>query len=79
MMGVISALTMTAQDFDYEYMGQTLTYTVLDEEARSVSVKAGYNNEGDLLVIPASVAYGEDIYTVTSIENRDFIRQICIQ
>ena len=34
-LGVLFALPGLAQNFTYEYEGQTLTYTVLDEEAKT--------------------------------------------
>ena len=77
MLGVLLSLPVLARDFSYAYEGQTLNYTVIDEEAKTCMTKAGdygeyfvYNagNEvsGDL-VIPSRVSDGKAIYTVTSI------------
>lgn len=65
MSGGLIALTTFARDFEYEYQGQTLTYTVIDENAKTCETKAGTlgattiypgNSTGAVnLVIPASV------------------------
>ncbi|MDE6222263.1 MAG: leucine-rich repeat domain-containing protein, partial [Muribaculaceae bacterium] len=68
------ALPSLARDFTYTYEGQTLTYTVLDEDARTCEVKAGTtwpspgNNVLGDLIIP-EVA---DVYYVTSIGDYAF-------
>lgn len=76
---------LSARDFEYTYEGQTLTYTVLDEDAKTVSTKAGYsysaNNKtnyvsgnkasGDL-VIPKQVSDGSNTYSVTEIGDYGF-------
>ena len=74
MLGVLLSLPVLARDFSYAYEGQTLNYTVIDEEAKTCMTKAGdyfgdtAGNEvsGDL-VIPSRVSDGEAIYTVTSL------------
>lgn len=46
-LGVMSTVfPLFSMDFDYEYMGQTLTYSVIDEEARTVGTKAGAAVDG---------------------------------
>lgn len=35
------SLTAGAEDFTYEYEGQTLTYTIIDESARTCELKGG--------------------------------------
>lgn len=35
MLGALMALPGIARDFTYEYEGQTVTYTVLDEDAKT--------------------------------------------
>ena len=67
------ALPTLARDFTFTYEGQTLTYTVLDEDAKTCKVKAGTvlsagNNVSSDLTIP-DVA---DIYTVTAIGDNAF-------
>ena len=71
---------LSARDFTYTYEGQTLTYTVLDEEARTVETIKGWDDysagnpvSGDL-VIPATVSDGTNEYTVTAIGYRSFNR-----
>lgn len=78
MLGVLLALPGIARDFTYEYEGQTLTYTVLDEEAKTCRTKDGayYYGSGKTvpgnkvsgeLIIPAVVKDNDTEYTVTSI------------
>ena len=74
----MSSLPIFARDIEYEYMGQTLTYSVLDENAKTVETKAGghytgpgHNVKGEL-VIPSQIEDGDDIYTVTSIGEYSF-------
>ena len=73
MLGAVMTLPAFARDFTYEYKGQTLTYTVLDENAKTVETKVGasWNKPGNTvsgeLIIPAKVTDGEDIFKVTSI------------
>lgn len=70
--------TMAGRDFAYDYKGKTLTYTVIDEDAKTCEVKrgdydsyrhcyiAGNNAKGEL-VIPAVVSDGVTEYSVTEI------------
>ena len=66
MLGVLLALPGIARDFTYEYEGQTLTYTVIDETAKTCQTKSG-NNKSGALVIPAVAKDGEIEYSVTEI------------
>ncbi len=64
-------------DFDYTYEGQTLTYSIIDEEAMTVQTKAGIEgNAGNYvtgeLTIPSVVRKGEKEYTVISIGESGF-------
>ena len=71
---------LSARDFEYTYEGQTLTYTVLDEDAKTVETKAGEGYSSDNagnkvsggLVIPAHVYDGTNKYTVTALGFRAF-------
>lgn len=73
------ALPSLALDFTYEYEGQTLTYTVIDENAKTCKTKEGSssgpgNNVSGSLVIP-SVAIDSSTgteYTVTRIYTDSF-------
>ena len=66
---------LSARDFEYTYEGQTLKYTVLDEDAKTVETKSGGvhpsynpgNNVSGELVIPAQVSDGTDTYSVTAL------------
>lgn len=77
MLGALIALPGFARDFTYEYEGQTLTYTVLDEEARTCKTKdsgswdAGSAVSGDL-VIPSVAKDGDVDYAVISIGYESF-------
>lgn len=75
--GALMSLTALARDFEYTYEGQTLTYTVLDEDARTCTTKDGYYpNPGNTvtgdLVIPAVVSDGTNNYSVTAIGHTAF-------
>lgn len=78
MLGVLLALPGIARDFTYEYEGQTLTYTVLDESKMTCMLKEGnYWAPGKLytsgnyvsgdLVIPSIAKDGDVEYSVTQI------------
>ena len=77
----IVPLPTLARDFTYTYEGQTLTYTVLDEEAKTCETKQGEfysspgNNVSGELVIPSTVTDDAgNAYTVTSIGDYAFYR-----
>ena len=79
MLGVLLALPGIARDFTYEYEGQTLTYTVLDEDAKTCKTKDGsYPNAGNAvfgaLVIPSVAKDGDVEYTVTSLGDYAFTK-----
>lgn len=77
-LGAFTLLPCVARDFTYEYEGHVLTYTVLDENAKTCETKAGhwfddedlpvYGNvaTGDL-VIPSVAKDGETSYSVVGI------------
>ena len=72
MLGALMALPGIARDFTYEYEGQTLTYTVLDEDAKTCETKGGSifsggNYVSGNLIIPATAKDGDREYSVTSI------------
>ena len=72
MLGTLMALPSIARDFTYEYEGQTLTYTVLDEDAKTCETKGGSifsggNYVSGNLIIPATAKDGDMEYSVTSI------------
>lgn len=72
MLGTLMALPGIARDFTYEYEGQTLTYTVLDEDAKTCETKGGSifsggNYVSGNLIIPATAKDGDMEYSVTSI------------
>ena len=68
---------LSARDFEYTYEGQTLTYTVLDEDAKTVETKEGtYFNGGNIVTgdvkLPATVYDGDNEYSVVAIGNYAF-------
>lgn len=73
--GVLMSLPTFARDFSYEYAGQTLTYTVINEEDKTVMTKEGSldnanpagNYVSDNLIIPKKVNDGSNEYTVKAI------------
>ena len=79
LLGVLLALPGIARDFTYEYEGQTLTYTVIDEEAKTCRTKEGEsfwggagNRVSGALVIPPVAKDGDVEYSVTSIGSYAF-------
>ena len=76
LLGVLIALPGIARDFTYEYEGQTLTYTVIDEDAKTVQTKEGGYSNGNftpgnavsgVLNLPEKVYYEGDSYTLVEI------------
>lgn len=73
---------LSARDFEYTHQGQTLTYRVLDESAKTVTPYEGYekgkdkHNISGAVVIPAEVSDGTNTYTVTAIGEEAFY--ICL-
>ncbi len=78
---ILSVLQTFSHDFSYTYEGQTLVYTVIDEDAKIVETKSGYfiddmisentvfsrNNVSGALIIPSIAKDGDTEYTVTSL------------
>ena len=80
LLGSLLSLPAMARDFSYTYEGQTLTYTVIDEEAKTCKTKEGSNGKwmpgndvSGALIIPEKVNDGNSDYTVTSIGYLAFI------
>lgn len=68
LLAVPAALSTSASDFSYTYKGQTLTYTVLNENAKTASVSRSPNRDiSGKLIIPEIVKDGNTAYTVVSI------------
>ena len=74
-------LTAGAEDFTYEYEGQTLTYTIIDESARTCRLKEGPylwgrhwygNNVSGDLIIPSEAGDFRHKYKVIEIPNYAF-------
>ena len=71
LIAVTTSLLSSARDFEYTYEGQTLTYTVLDEDAKTVKTKEYKKVSGDL-ILPEHPKDGEDEYTLTEIGKSTF-------
>ncbi len=81
LIGGLVSLSAFAHDFYYTYEGQTLTYTVIDEQSKTCKTKDGYlyqlsvtnfitrpgNDVIGSLTIPEIAKDGDTEYTVTSI------------
>ncbi|MDE5886661.1 MAG: leucine-rich repeat domain-containing protein [Muribaculaceae bacterium] len=80
MLGLLLSLPAFARDFEYTYEGQTITYTVIDEEAKTCKTKVGSwstgnpgNNISGELILPSHPTDGFTDYTLTSIGNSAFL------
>ncbi len=73
LLGVLVALPTLARDFEYTYEGQTITYTVIDEAAKTCQTKAGSsldspgNNITGKLILPSNPKDGDTEFTLTAI------------
>lgn len=56
-LGLLISFPLTARDFSYTYEGNTLIYTVLDENSKTCEVKNGYDASG-ILTIPETAIDG---------------------
>ena len=82
LLGVLLSLPAMARDFTYEYKGQTLTYTVIDEDAKTCRTKSGYfknvedwgsgNYVRGAIEIPSEASDGEANFTVVAIGDYAF-------
>lgn len=76
---LIISLGASAQNFRYKYEGQTLTYTVIDHEARTCMIKDGprgyssnENQVSGILVIPPYAWFNNVQYSVVAIGKQSF-------
>lgn len=65
-------MSLPALGFTYEYQGQTLNYTVIDETAKTCKVGQNDKTISGAVEIPATAKDGETEYSVTSIGNKAF-------
>lgn len=70
MLGVLTALPALAHDFSFSYKGQTLTYSVVDAEAKTCRV--AQNAVTGAVEVPAQAIDGDVAYTVTAVANDAF-------
>lgn len=76
----ISATVLYARDFTYSYEGNKITYTVIDEAAKTCMTKAGTSTEAGnqvsgKLTLPAHPMDGDTQYTLTEIGDYSFFEQ----
>lgn len=74
MLVVLIALPALAHDFQYTYEGQTITYTVIDEEAMTCTIcstREGLNIKGNL-ILPEHPMDNQNEYTLISIGDYAF-------
>ena len=72
LLGVLSTLPAFARDFDYTYEGQTITYTVIDEDAKTCCTKPGHNHTAGNsvsgnVILPEKPKDGDVEYTLIEI------------
>lgn len=76
MLGGLMSLPVLGTDFTYENQGQTLSYTILDENAKTCMVNSNNNKNGTKISgkveIPETVIYDNTEYSVTSIGTKAF-------
>ena len=76
--GVLMTFPAFAQDFTYTYEGQTITYTVTDEDAKTCETKYGaFGDAGNIvsgnLILPSNPMNGDVEYTLTCISSSSFM------
>lgn len=71
MLTLLATLPAIARNFDYTYEGQTITYTVIDEDAKTVKVTQHSDISGNL-ILPAHPKSGITEYTLTEIDEWAF-------
>lgn len=78
---LMMTMHLRARDLAFTYEGQTLNYTVLDEDTKTVITKAGTYKRGGMipgnvaegdLVIPSSIQDTDMVYTVIGIGDDSF-------
>ena len=73
---IVGAVSSYARDFSYTYENQTITYTVLDEDAKTCETQHGYSSapysvNGDL-ILPEHPIFGGTQYTLIKIGKCSF-------
>ncbi|MDE6007497.1 MAG: leucine-rich repeat domain-containing protein, partial [Muribaculaceae bacterium] len=73
LLGVLTMVPAFALHFEYTYQGQTITYTVIDENAQTCEVASYQDNriEGDL-ILPSNPENNGLEYTLISISDWAF-------
>lgn len=75
---ILSQMSAFARDFSYTYEGQTLTYTVLDEDAKTCETKSGTKDvpgnyvSGEVVIPSTATDESGNTYTVTTIGDYSF-------
>lgn len=79
MLGFLIVLPAFAHDFQYTYMGQTIIYTVVDDNENTCRTKEGSesnpgNNISGSLVLPSEVKDGNRVYKLVEISDYSFYK-----
>ncbi len=74
----MAAVPANARDFEYTYEGQTLTYTVIDEDAKTCATKRATTDLSGAVILPEHPQDGNVEYTLSAIgyETFDFCQNI---
>ena len=81
LLGVLSSLPALARDFKYTYEGQTINYTVIDEDAKTCMTKEAYfegnviagNSVSGDIILPENPKDGDVEYTLIGIGELSFL------
>ncbi|MBD5260064.1 MAG: leucine-rich repeat protein [Bacteroides sp.] len=71
-LSLLIATSTTARDFTFTYEGQTLTYTVIDEEAKTCETKSSPNGTVHSISGSLTIPSSANGYTVTAIGENSF-------
>ncbi|MDE5750074.1 MAG: leucine-rich repeat domain-containing protein [Duncaniella sp.] len=72
LLGVLLALPALARNFAYTYEGETLTYTVIDEDAKTCMTTRQFGELSENIVIPEKANDGTAGFTVVAIGENSF-------
>ncbi|MDE6008938.1 MAG: leucine-rich repeat domain-containing protein [Muribaculaceae bacterium] len=71
MLGLLMTLPAFAHDFQYTYEGQTITYRVMDEDAKTCKTICAGTVSGTL-ILPENPQDGTVVYSLTTIDDESF-------
>ena len=76
--GYIIVLPCVAREFSYAYEGHILTYTVLDEDAKTCEVKAGYFDSALRDYVSCNVVAGDLIIPSLAIDKDNSYKVVAV-